>query len=62
MPLGILEDQKLEHVPGTAPLKTVNSPPNSEEGFLNTSALRQDRSGKFILVPQPLDGPNDPLN
>jgi hypothetical protein len=62
MPLGILEDQQMEHVPGTTPLETVRSPPHSEEGFNNTSALRHDKSGKFVLVPQPSDDPNDPLN
>lgn len=57
--LGILEDNKLAHVPGTVILNEVDA--HSE---LVTSGLKHG-SGKnshIILVPQPSEDPNDPLN
>ncbi|KAF1815955.1 synaptic vesicle transporter [Eremomyces bilateralis CBS 781.70] len=61
MGLWILDDTKLDHVPGTAFVlddedrsRMIPADPN----------LKYDRSGKtpIILVPQPSDDPNDPLN
>lgn len=62
MPLGIL-DSRYEHVPGTTryfddPLRPQIA---TEE---NSNGLKCDTSGKqpIILIPQPSDDPNDPLN
>lgn len=59
MGLGVLEDRKLEHVPGTAYVLEDESRrlAQSEEGV----HLKKDRTGTIILVPQPSDDPNDPL-
>lgn len=56
---GILEDKKLSHVPGTVILNEKVA--DSE----NPTAALKHGSGKdshIILVPQPSDDPNDPLN
>ncbi|KAF7502229.1 hypothetical protein GJ744_006427 [Endocarpon pusillum] len=60
MGLGVLEDRKLEHVPGTAYVLEDESRrlAQSEEGL----HLKKDGTGTIILVPQPSDDPNDPLN
>jgi hypothetical protein len=57
MGLGVLEDDHLEHVPGTALLTDV-------VGTTDTSVLRHDkgRNADVLLVPQPSNSPNDPLN
>ncbi|KAF2645758.1 MFS transporter-like protein [Massarina eburnea CBS 473.64] len=60
MGLGILEDRKLEHVPGTANVLQAES--LRAEGVERDSRLKYDRSGRVLLVPQPSDDPNDPLN
>ncbi|KKA19005.1 hypothetical protein T310_7033 [Rasamsonia emersonii CBS 393.64] len=63
MPLGILEDTKLDHVPGTAPLNELEL--GSEDvgvSGVDPSLLKHDSSGRFVLVPQPSDSPNDPYN
>jgi hypothetical protein len=62
MPLGILEYHRLEHVPGTAPLGKVQTEGISEAGLGTNIALKYDKSGTIVLVPQPSDDPNDPLN
>ena len=62
MPLGILEACGLEHVPGTTPLENVADAAIPENGIVNGQLLKYDKSGKTILVPQPSDDPNDPLN
>ncbi|KAJ9613284.1 hypothetical protein H2200_003226 [Cladophialophora chaetospira] len=62
MPLGILEDYHLEHVPGTAPLEMIESAGIPEAGLADSLGLKYDPTGKIILVPQPSDDPNDPLN
>ena len=62
MPLGILEDYRLEHVPGTAPLERVENAGIPETGLVDSFVLKYDTSGKTVLVPQPSDDPNDPLN
>jgi hypothetical protein len=53
---GILEDFKLEHVPGTALL-------NDESQPTHAAGLKHG-TGKYshiVLVPQPSEDPNDPL-
>ena len=64
MPLGILEDRRLEHVPGTVPLERTNVILTPENGILSVAGtqLKYDKTGKIVLVPQPSDDPNDPLN
>ncbi|KAK3986073.1 major facilitator superfamily domain-containing protein [Cladorrhinum sp. PSN332] len=61
MPLGIIEDTKLEHIPGTSPLNELGREDVEVVGNDSTS-LKRDKSGQIILVPQPSDSPNDPLN
>ncbi|BCS17743.1 uncharacterized protein APUU_10571S [Aspergillus puulaauensis] len=60
MPLGILEDTKLENVPGTAPLNEFGQD-NAYSG-IDPALLKHDQTGKIVLVPQPSDSPNDPYN
>jgi len=60
MGLGIIEDTILEHVPGTALLAEIQR--SVTEANVDTSALKHDKSGKLVLVPQPSDSPNDPYN
>src|SRR5271163_365077 len=70
MGLGILEDNKLEHVPGTALLADLlrqrqGPAVDALEGRIDPttlSSLKHDKSGKLVLVPQPSDSPNDPYN
>ncbi|KAI0105384.1 MFS general substrate transporter [Hypoxylon sp. NC0597] len=65
MGLGVLEDKHLSHVPGTALLTDVVGSDNyHSHGELNTSALRhgKGRDSDVLLVPQPSNSPNDPLN
>lgn len=59
MPLGILEDNKVEHVPGTAPLRDLGL-----EGLhLDADIIGNlKHDGSIVLVPQPSDSPNDPYN
>ncbi|KAJ5748088.1 uncharacterized protein N7511_009784 [Penicillium nucicola] len=61
MGLGVL-DTKQAHVPGTSDIYEQNN--NANDQALGTSGLKCDWSGKqpVILVPQPSDDPNDPLN
>lgn len=63
MAFGILEDHKTEHVPGTAYMNDQEDLPQ-ELGDIPKEALKHG-TGKYshvILVPQPSDSPNDPLN
>ncbi|EEH37857.2 member of major facilitator superfamily multidrug-resistance protein [Paracoccidioides lutzii Pb01] len=62
MGLGILEDSRHEHVPGTSFILDDDSSTSEQLGPIPT--LKYDRSGPvpIILVPQPSDDPNDPLN
>ncbi|KAL4772704.1 major facilitator superfamily domain-containing protein [Aspergillus nidulans var. acristatus] len=60
MPLGILEDTKLETVPGTAPLNELGN--NNAYAGIDPALLKHDTSGEIVLVPQPSDSPNDPYN
>ena len=65
MGLGILEDNYLEHVPGTS---VFNDDPNASalsayEGLdLNKLKHGSGKNAHLVLVPQPSDDPNDPLN
>lgn len=61
MPLGVLEDRKLEHVPGTAPLNELGREDQNISG-IDSGLLKHDPSGEIVLVPQPSDSPNDPYN
>ncbi|KAJ0424370.1 major facilitator superfamily domain-containing protein [Aspergillus carlsbadensis] len=60
MPLGILEDTKLENVPGTAPLNELGN--DTTYTGIDPAFLKHDKTGKIVLVPQPSDSPNDPYN
>ena len=57
---GIIEDHHLEHVPGTA----VMGDSSQELGGVDTSRLKHGRGrySHIVLVPQPSNDPNDPLN
>ena len=63
MPFGILECKKMEVVPGTAFMSDQDDLPPE---FSNIPRERlKHGTGRFkdvILVPQPSDSPNDPLN
>ncbi|KAK3389503.1 major facilitator superfamily domain-containing protein [Podospora didyma] len=62
MGLGILEDKVMDHVPGTTRyFDDPERPPYAVDGV---EGLKCDTSGRvpIILVPQPSDDPNDPLN
>jgi hypothetical protein len=61
MPLGIIDDYKLEHVPGTAPLSELNRL-DTEVAGVDSGLLKHDSTGQIVLVPQPSDSPNDPYN
>jgi hypothetical protein len=62
MGLFILEDHKMEHVPGTTRYFDDLERPQVATG--EHTGLKCDASGPvpIILVPQPSDDPNDPLN
>ncbi|KAK5459731.1 hypothetical protein LTS15_003860 [Exophiala xenobiotica] len=62
--LGILEDNKLAHVPATVILDDVD---NQTTSTIEAAQVRGRKHGTgkdshIILVPQPSDDPNDPLN
>ncbi|KAJ9662293.1 hypothetical protein H2198_001427 [Neophaeococcomyces mojaviensis] len=59
MALGILEP-KDEHVAGT--VYVYEQARRNADHFNANTTLKRDASGKIILVPQPSDNPNDPLN
>jgi MFS family permease len=60
MGLGILEPQGVEHVPGTTVYFDETTPGEGDNH--HDRHLKRDPSGTIILVPQPSDDPNDPLN
>ncbi|KAG5290186.1 MFS transporter [Histoplasma ohiense] len=62
MGLGILEDSRLDHVPGTTFILEDDS--STVEQLAPSLHLKYDHSGPtpVILVPQPSNDPNDPLN
>lgn len=62
MPLGILEDTQLEHVPGTSPLSKQGREDVELSSGVDAGLLKHDETGQIILVPQPSDSPNDPYN
>lgn len=62
MPLGILEDRHLEHVPGTSPLNELGHIGIEDTAGIDSNFLKHDPTGKIVLVPQPSDSPNDPYN
>ncbi|KAJ2899314.1 major facilitator superfamily transporter [Zalerion maritima] len=64
MGLGVLEDRVLEHVPGTTRYFDDPNQPQIAHDGRQTTHLKCDTSGPdpIILVPQPSDDPNDPLN
>ncbi|CAK7216843.1 hypothetical protein SEUCBS140593_003000 [Sporothrix eucalyptigena] len=62
MPLGILEYRKLEHVPGTSPLSELGRSDLEVSQGIDPSLLKHDPTGTTVLVPQPSESPNDPLN
>jgi hypothetical protein len=62
MPLGILQDTKLEHVPGTAPLNELGRTDLEIVEGIEPSLLKHDATGQIVLIPQPSDSPNDPYN
>ncbi|KAI1498848.1 MFS transporter-like protein [Biscogniauxia marginata] len=57
MGIGVLEDKYLDRPPGTSKLGEDEGPLSDAA---STSELKKD--GDIILVPQPSDSPNDPLN
>jgi hypothetical protein len=59
MGLGILDDNKLPHVPGTVLLDEKAS--HSESQTTNLKHATGSNS-HIILAPQPSEDPNDPLN
>ncbi|KAK1759167.1 hypothetical protein QBC47DRAFT_371186 [Echria macrotheca] len=62
MGLGILEDRSMDHVPGTT--RYFDDPERPQYATDGVQGLKCDTSGPvpIILVPQPSDDPNDPLN
>ena len=66
MGLGVLDDNHLEHVPGTAPLIDVIDAEATSSRRLDTALLKhaksKGRDSDVLLVPQPSRSPNDPLN
>ncbi|KAI9848685.1 MAG: hypothetical protein M1837_006772 [Sclerophora amabilis] len=62
MGLGVLRDRRMEHVPGTVfVLDDISRTPARNP---DNTRLKYDKNGTvpIILVPQPSDDPNDPLN
>ncbi|TFK56679.1 MFS general substrate transporter [Heliocybe sulcata] len=65
MGLGILEDRHLEHVPGTSIFSDdPNAAAQAAYDGIDLSLLKhgKGRNAHVVLVPQPSDDPNDPLN
>lgn len=58
MGLGVLEDNKLPHVPGTVLLDEISA--NTQETVNLKHGTGKDEH--IILAPQPSEDPNDPLN
>ncbi|KAH7031182.1 major facilitator superfamily domain-containing protein [Microdochium trichocladiopsis] len=63
MGLGVLEDTVLDHVPGTTRYFDDPDRPQTAD-TADARGLKCDHSGPIpiILIPQPSDDPNDPLN
>ncbi|KAF1946043.1 MFS general substrate transporter [Clathrospora elynae] len=62
MPLGILQDLKLENVPGTALLSELGRTDLEIATGIDGGLLKHDATGQIVLIPQPSDSPNDPYN
>ncbi|KAH9222545.1 major facilitator superfamily domain-containing protein [Leptodontidium sp. 2 PMI_412] len=65
MGLGVLDDHHLEQVPGTALLTDViDANQQHHHNGIDTSILKhgKGRNADVVLVPQPSNSPNDPLN
>ncbi|KAF4990891.1 hypothetical protein FGRMN_8200 [Fusarium graminum] len=62
MPLGILEAKDIEHVPGTT--RYFDDPSRPQVAGEHHGDLKRVHVGSetIILIPQPSDDPNDPLN
>ncbi|OQV05138.1 hypothetical protein CLAIMM_09924 [Cladophialophora immunda] len=63
MPFGILDCKKLENVPGTSFMSDQDDLP-AEYSEIPRELLKhgKGRFSNIILIPQPSDSPNDPLN
>ncbi|KAJ9608839.1 hypothetical protein H2200_006610 [Cladophialophora chaetospira] len=59
MGLGVLEDNKLPHVPGTVLLNDEAAHAEAQTGNLKHGT---GKNSHIVLSPQPSDDPNDPLN
>lgn len=57
MGLGVLEDSHLQHVPGTATFEDLTQP----TGASYNGNVKHSKDGT-VLIPQPSDDANDPLN
>ncbi|KAM0721631.1 hypothetical protein Q7P37_002556 [Cladosporium fusiforme] len=62
MGLFILDDKHLEHVPGTATLDELDEVAAAARHEHHSRRELKKSSNGTILVPQPSDDPNDPLN
>ncbi|KEF56777.1 uncharacterized protein A1O9_06967 [Exophiala aquamarina CBS 119918] len=59
MGLGVFEDQRLDHVPGTV---LLNDEAAHAENLTQRLKHGQGRDAHLVLSPQPSEDPNDPLN
>lgn len=59
MGFGVLDDQKLEHVPGTV---LLNDRAAHTEDVVGTLKHGTGRNAHIVLSPQPSEDANDPLN
>ncbi|KAK1809012.1 hypothetical protein LTR12_016630 [Friedmanniomyces endolithicus] len=59
MGLGVLEDTKLDHVPGTV---LLNDHAAHTEDITGALKHGRGRDAEIVLSPQPSEDPNDPLN
>jgi hypothetical protein len=64
MPLGIIEPKSRAHVPGTARLYDNSIVPLSDDAAAQQPQHLNLKHGdqEVLLVPQPSNNPNDPLN
>ncbi|KAK7204245.1 major facilitator superfamily domain-containing protein [Myxozyma melibiosi] len=63
MTFGILEDSKLAHVPGTAQIEDMlGDGLNITDAAAANLKHAKGKNSHIILIPQPSDDPNDPLN
>ncbi|KAL1792815.1 hypothetical protein ACET3X_009322 [Alternaria dauci] len=60
--LGIIEDKHLAHVPATVILSEEQNPINAPEVASANLKRGTGRDADVILIPQPSEDPNDPLN